>query len=43
MFIFIILIIVSYVQGECSLDCGNDGGRCLETKIKDMPEICACP
>lgn len=26
---------------ECSLDCGNDG-RCLNTKIPSMPEICAC-
>ncbi len=26
---------------ECSLDCGN-GSRCLETKIPDMSEICAC-
>ena len=31
------------MYSECSLDCGNDGGRCLQTKIPDMPEICACP
>jgi len=43
MFIFILLIIYPYVHGgECSLDCGDNGGRCLETKIPDMPEICSC-
>ncbi len=24
------------------MDCGDNGGRCLETKIPDMPEICSC-
>ena len=28
---------------ECSLDCGSHGGRCLQTKMPDMSEICSCP
>jgi hypothetical protein len=31
------------LYSECSLDCGDNGARCLETKIPNMPEICACP
>jgi hypothetical protein len=25
------------------LDCGDEGGQCLETVIPGIPEICACP
>jgi hypothetical protein len=31
------------LYSECSLDCGDDGGRCLKTEIPGLPEICACP
>jgi hypothetical protein len=31
-----------FFYSECSLNCGNNGSRCLVTKIPDMPEICAC-
>ena len=31
------------LDSECSLDCGDEGGRCLKTVIPNMPEICACP
>lgn len=28
---------------ECSLNCGNNNGsRCLVTKIRHLPQICAC-
>jgi len=29
------------LYSECSLNCGN-GSLCLQTKIPNLPEICAC-
>ena len=35
-----LLILILY--SDCSLNCGNNASRCLNTKIPNLPEICAC-
>ncbi len=30
------------LYSECSLNCGNNSSRCLQTRIPHLPEICAC-
>lgn len=36
------VIEIDFIYSECSLNCGNNASRCLQTKIPNLPEICAC-